>query len=558
MTFSRLAGLSTALGLALLVTALFRFTQPVVSLSDAPILLALFVLYAMTEFFRLKRNQFVISLSLSVDLLIFLKFGLAPVVLMSQFIIFFARWYQEGKLEFWKALANSGMFLLAAGIAATAFYLTGGSHHTLLHDNYIPLLTYICVHYLANHLILSLYFRSLNGTQIQTYLLLHMKFDLFSTLFATSLGVVVILLYEKDGLQGLLAFGLPLVLCVYVFKLFNDLYRSSSLFRNLTRLTGYFSGELAADVMFGRVTKELPKWFDRVQCVILVREDDQLVVRSQSDGLTQAEVQALEAYLSVYVPNPEAPTLRKGLLNDALLRFGYNTLLISPFKGTERHVGFCCLLGTKKSEFDATTLDAISILANQLTVSYRNAMRYANMEKQSLYDELTQLPNHRFLERRLAEEMERITDAPLSLLLIDLDHFKQVNDRYGHLAGNAVLERAARLFEETVRKSDFVARYGGEEFLVLLPGASVEIATEIAEAIRGRMAAEKFEVPTLEGEMLHIETTVSIGVAAYPSDAEDGQQLLRYADRAMYYGAKRAGRNRVAVYRQDDTLEDEQ
>ncbi|TCP59193.1 diguanylate cyclase (GGDEF)-like protein [Tumebacillus sp. BK434] len=557
MTFSRLAGLSTAFGLALLVTALVRFTQPVVSLSDAPILLTLFVLYAMTELFRLKRNHFVISLSLSVDLLIFLKFGLAPVVLMSQFIFFFARWYQEGKVEFWKVLANSGMFLSAAGCAAIAFYVTGGSHQALLHDNYVPLLSYICVHYLANHLFLYLFYRTMHVTQDQSYVM-NVKFDLFSTLFATSLGVVVILLYEQDGLQGLLAFGLPLVLCVYVFKLFNDLYRSSSLFRNLTRLTGYFSGELAADVMFGRVTKELPKWFEHVHCVIFVREEDQLVVRSTSDGMTAKEVQALEAYLRVYVPNQEAPTLRQGCLDQGLAKHGYNTLLISPFKGTERHVGFCCLIGTKKSEFDATTLDAISILANQLTVSYRNAMRYANMEKQSLYDELTELPNHRFLERRLAEEMERITDAPLSLLLIDLDHFKQVNDRYGHLAGNAVLERAARLFEDTVRKSDFVARYGGEEFLVLLPGANRDVAAGIAEQIRARMAAEKFTVPTLEGETLHIETTVSIGVATYPSDAEDGQQLLRYADRAMYYGAKRAGRNRVAVYRQDDTPEDAQ
>ncbi|ASS75360.1 hypothetical protein CIG75_10400 [Tumebacillus algifaecis] len=551
MTFSRLAVLSTVFGLALFVTGLFQFEQPALSMSDAPILITLFALFAMTELFRLKRNQFFISLSLSVELLLFLKFGLVPVVILSQFITFIARWYQEGKLEWWKALANSGMLLTALCISAIAFYGAGGSHR-MLQDNFVPLIAFVCAYYLANHIIVYLFFRYLHGIKLRAYQT-QMKFDLFSTVFATSLGFIVILLFEKNGLSGLVAFGLPLVLCVYVFKLFNDLYRSSSLFRNLTRLTGYFSGELAADVMFGRVTTELPKWFDHVQCIILVREKDRLVVRSKSAGLSSAAVQALENYLKQYVPNPEEPTLRKGLLNVELFKHGFNTLLISPFKGAERHVGFCCLIGTKKSEFDAITLDAISILANQLTVSYRNAMRYATMEKQSLYDELTQLPNHRFLERQLSKELEQVTDAPLSLMLIDLDHFKQVNDRFGHLAGNAVLEQTARLFELAVRKSDFVARYGGEEFLVLLPGAGTESACQIAESIREIISKQNFSVPTMEGETKQIGMTVSIGVATFPEDAEDAQQLLRYADRAMYYGAKRAGRNRVAVYNKNES-----
>ncbi len=550
MTFYRVAVLSTAIGLGLFVTALVRFTQPTIAWSDASILFTLFLLYAVTEFFQLKRKQVIISLSLSVDLLVFLKFGLLPVVLMSQLIIIFARWYQEKKLDLGKTFANGAIFLSASVFAALAFYLTGGSHHAQLSDNFLPLLAYICVHYLINHLVLYLFFRSLKSTQIRSYML-HMKFDLFSTLFATSLGFIVILLYEEDGLQGLWAFGLPLVLCVYVFKLFNDLYRSSALFRNLTSLTSYFSGELATDVMFSRVTCELPKWFDHVECIILVHEGEQLVVRSSSEGLSSQSIQALESYLKANPPNPKEQMMKKGLLSGDLNDLGYNTLLVSPFTGTDHHVGYCCLIGTNKSEFDSTTLDATAILANQLTVSYRNAMRYASMEKQSLYDEMTQLPNHRFLERRLSEEMMRMTDAPLSLLLIDLDHFKQINDRYGHLAGNTVLERTARLFEDSVRKSDFVARYGGEEFLILLPGADSRAACRIAETIRQNISAQPFAVSTLEGEQKTIRLTVSIGVATYPDDAVDDQQLLRYADRAMYYGAKRAGRNRVSAYQQD-------
>jgi diguanylate cyclase (GGDEF)-like protein len=550
VTLPRLAVLSMLFGLGLFVTALFRFPQPTVSLSDASILLTLFQLYAMTEIFRLKRRRLVISLALSVDLLIFLKFGLVPIVVMNQLITLLTHLYHEGKLDFQKAFANASMFLSAQTGAAVAFYLANGSHQALLRDNFAPLAAYICAHYLINHAFLYLFFRSMHGTRIKSYLQ-HMKFDLFSTLFAASLGLVVILLFEKDGLFGLLAFGVPLVLCVYVFKLFNDLYRSTSLFRNLARLTSYFSGGLAADVMFNRVTKELPKWFDHVQCVILVYKDDRLVARSTSDGLSEEAIQTLEDHLNDHAPNPEAPTMYKSLERYPLAKHGYHSLLIAPFKGTERNASFCCLIGKNKSEFDATMLDAISILANQLTVSCQSAMRYANMEKQSLYDALTQLPNHRFFERRFREEMERLNAAPLSLLVIDLDHFKQVNDTYGHLAGNAVLQRTARLLEEPLRKSDFVARYGGEEFLILLPGAGRETAYEIAERIRKKISAEEFLVPTMDGETRAIRLTVSIGVATCPDDADDAMHLFRCADRAMYYGAKRAGRNRVSAYGQE-------
>jgi diguanylate cyclase (GGDEF)-like protein len=210
------------------------------------------------------------------------------------------------------------------------------------------------------------------------------------------------------------------------------------------------------------------------------------------------------------------------------------------------------LLTAKGNELDATLQDAFSILANQLTVSYRNAMRYENMEKQSLYDELTQLPNHRFCERRLQEEIMRFDgQTSLSLLLIDLDHFKKINDTYGHLAGNVVLERLARTFESCIRKSDFVARYGGEEFIVVLPGAPSKLAREIGEKIRSTVEKLSLTVPTMEGETANVSVTVSIGVATSPDDADTAQQLVRYADRAMYHGAKRAGRNRVAVYSDD-------
>jgi diguanylate cyclase (GGDEF)-like protein len=344
-----------------------------------------------------------------------------------------------------------------------------------------------------------------------------------------------------------------MVLSVYVFKLFNDVSRSSGLFRNLANLTRNFSGELEIETIVSMVTDTLPKWFNEASCLIFVQRDGQLVPLSGSDESADETTTALLAYVERNLSSFEQPHLARRLSDEPeFANLSYHGLLVAPFQSSQSERGFCCLLARRFNEFDARTLDAVAILANQLTVSFRNAMRYESVEKQSLYDELTKLPNHRFCERRLSEEIMRFEcNGSLSLLLIDLDHFKKVNDTYGHLAGNVVLHAVARTFEKSIRKSDFVARYGGEEFLVVLPGATTDLAYTIAEKIRTNVEALDVTVPTMDGEMMTVSVTVSIGVATFPDHAKDPQQLVRYADRAMYHGAKRAGRNRVAVYQKD-------
>ncbi|PWK15658.1 sensor domain-containing diguanylate cyclase [Tumebacillus permanentifrigoris] len=554
MSFKQLATGTTLLGLALVLIVAISI-QPNLHPHDAMILIPLlFGLYAFTEFFPLKRDQFSISLLLCVDLVLFVKFGLVALVFTSQIVHLFSRWYRQRKFEFWKTLANNGMFLVVNGGSAATFYLLGGTHHDKMSVNLFPLFGYCAAHFLVNHFCLYLYFRQLDGTYSFQAHLNRTKFDIFSTLFAASLGFLVIMLYEGDGLYGLIAFGMPMVLCVYVFKLFNDVWRSNALFRNLAALTGDFSGELEVEALFTRVTEELPKWFERVHCAIFLRQGEMLVPISHSTGCDAHNLHLLHRYLARHEESLLTESmLTKSLGEDpAFAGSMYNLLAVAPFRSSRDDYGFCCLLAQKSNEFDATTLDAVSILANQLSVSYHNAMRYENVEKQSLYDELTQLPNHRYGEKRLSEEIQRLDgQAPLSLLLIDLDHFKKINDTYGHVAGNKVLQTVSRTFEAVLGAHDFVARYGGEEFIAVLPGSDSARALEVGEQIRAHVGALQIPVPTMEGDLVTIQLTVSIGIATCPDDAADGLQLLRFADRAMYVGAKRAGRNRVALYSEE-------
>ena len=163
----------------------------------------------------------------------------------------------------------------------------------------------------------------------------------------------------------------------------------------------------------------------------------------------------------------------------------------------------------------------------------------------SAIDGLTQVKNRRYFETTLAQEWRRSArdQTELALLMIDVDHFKQVNDRHGHLAGDACLQHLAKVYEECVhRPADFVARYGGEEFVVLLGQTSLEGAQSVAERIRHQV-----ETTPVHWEREQIPLTVSIGVAStIPNHPQDPKSLLQRADELLY-AAKRGGRNQVRV-----------
>lgn len=164
------------------------------------------------------------------------------------------------------------------------------------------------------------------------------------------------------------------------------------------------------------------------------------------------------------------------------------------------------------------------------------------LEQLSATDGLTQLYNHRHFQLQLLREAKRAerTGAPLCLLLVDVDDFKQLNDRLGHSAGDRVLQEIARAMRAQIRETDYLARYGGEEFVLLLPQTTVEGGAALAEKVRG--AVEALAAPVI-GPAGRVQVTVSIGVAAYTKGPEASFDA---ADRALYE-AKAAGKNRVTV-----------
>lgn len=182
--------------------------------------------------------------------------------------------------------------------------------------------------------------------------------------------------------------------------------------------------------------------------------------------------------------------------------------------------------------FTAKDVELVTMLMDQTALAIERSEMYQMMEDLSITDDLTKLFNLRYLDRTLDVELERAAryNLSVSLIFMDVDHFKDVNDRYGHLVGSKLLVEVSRILLKGLRKVDIVARYGGDEFVMVLPQTDVSAAKFIADRLRRAIERHVF----LESEKLSLSLTASFGIASFPEHARNRDELLQLADEAMY------------------------
>ena len=218
--------------------------------------------------------------------------------------------------------------------------------------------------------------------------------------------------------------------------------------------------------------------------------------------------------------------------------------LAAPLVTEASVLGLLTLVAPEDGAFDEQAARAVGALAGQGAVAIENARLHRLIQKQARTDGLTSLANHREFQEQLAHEVERAQrfGVPVGLVLLDLDDFKMINDRYGHLAGDNVLKAVSGALRGAIRDIDQASRYGGEEFAVILPHTTVEGGARLAERLRQAIAERVANAP--DGRQIRI--TASFGVAGLPAHAATQVELIATADAALYR-AKQSGKNRVAV-----------
>lgn len=247
--------------------------------------------------------------------------------------------------------------------------------------------------------------------------------------------------------------------------------------------------------------------------------------------------QALAEYISfqretVYLKLPveETHPFRRYLERET------GSFLALPLLSEHAPIGIVTILGVKEEE-----VENLSILAEQLALEVKKISLYEKVQELAITDGLTGIYVRRHFLERLGEEIPRAKkhNLKLSVLMIDLDHFKQCNDTYGHLVGDIVLKEIAKIMKEHIRQVDLLGRYGGEEFVIALPDTDKNSAAHVADRIR--QSVERYRFKAYDET---IAMTISAGIATCPDDGNDVAALIDRADQALYK-AKAQGRNRV-------------
>jgi diguanylate cyclase (GGDEF)-like protein len=217
----------------------------------------------------------------------------------------------------------------------------------------------------------------------------------------------------------------------------------------------------------------------------------------------------------------------------------YKDYIILPLEIDKSRIGYLAA-----SEIQGQDKDRFNILAQQFLLGIKRALLYQRVQELAITDGLTQISSRRHYLERFNEEIERSKKFKYSFccLMIDIDHFKRYNDRYGHLVGDAILKEVSRTIEENIRQIDLSGRYGGEEFSIVL----TETGKEQAEFVAGRIrqAIENKYIKVYDEKL---KVTISIGISVFPEDGKSIETLIDKADSALYQ-AKQTGRNRVCIY----------
>ncbi|MBP0723893.1 diguanylate cyclase [Bacillus sp. RG28] len=559
---------SWAITFPLLFIAAFQlmpFNQEI-EIETACILLAFIFIVAIMPL-TIENNTITFTMGLS--LFMFLAYGLFAEIIATQIGLCFTYLRLNiTKKTLYRIPLNSLVFIIVSTLSAVSFHLAGGeigptTQHQMI-GNLVPIGVYVIVNFIANQAII--YFIGL--------FLLKNKPKLFSRDFFWDLNVSLIIfpvglslyyMIQKNGDYPIVYTGISYIILMIILNLLSE----SKMLNNYLQRTMHIGQAMSWKMEEDKVIDEFFEQLTRITSVsngfLFFEKDGELKLKrffvNSEEGFrhstpkftlfndTVSEKVFKNKKEIIYHKRSNWFTTSHSNYVDA------ESVLSVPIIKNQEVVGVLTICSERKKAYKRYQMVLVELLATYLVTAVENARYYNETKKRSEIDSLTGLYNYQYLENDIKTEFLRLSNneiESLSFILLDLDHFKKVNDNYGHQAGNEVLIEVGKRLKNVVKDKGMVARFGGEEFSILLLNKNENETFAIAEAIRSSLERLPFSVRNYmsnEQYMMNLRITASIGAAVAPLHADDPNDLIRCADRAMYSDAKNAGRNRVAIYK---------
>lgn len=527
------------------------------------LVLAYIAIALLTVIFPFKVAGTTIFLIQWINLATFLTYGLFVEMIITQIAIIPLMYRMKFQIvDFHRVLFNSFMFFAISFISGSFVMYLG---YEVGSTNLSEILIYSCIYLvtlvIVNHIILHFYVKL--EVKDRKFWEKDVFWDYTGLIITLPFGITLYLLQIHVGQIAFLLLGLPFLMITLVLRMYNNSALVNDDLGRASKIGHELADRLSSDAIIDLFVKNIGEMLPLDYLYIIDFKDDKFYVMRAIERGQEKKLEHSHEVLSKSIPgivfkrDKSIFFSKKSEWKDIKAEFlphKTESIIAVPISRNQKVEGILMIASRKKHAFELHQLQILNLLCSYFAVSLEKARFVQEAVSKSERCGLTKLYNYRYFDQELEKKMNDLLNGnlrQLSLMMMDIDHFKSINDTYGHQSGNDILYGLARLIEKEIGDKGIIARYGGEEFVVLLPNYSKQQSLKLAEDLRELIESTPFEIRTDLGEkrdLTKVQITTSIGVSTAPEDCDEAMALIRNADRALYIGAKRAGRNRVAEY----------